>query len=271
MDARVTDPMPSPTEFNSRQDASERPSSWLETVGVLAFAIAVLAAATWAGNLAAVTLDWYVGIDTPQARPGGALQAFTAVRLSVFLAAFQLATIALTAAAARIFRGRRVAFLALSAPVGGLRACLGYCAILIAGAALYAGAVILQNRNALLGDIMLLSDMMHTDAWLMIVLAAVVGAPIAEEFLFRGMLYGVLRTSPLGMTMAAVITAVLWASVHAQYSLYGVFGIALIGLYLAWVREKTGSLVAPIVCHAVYNGCVLAVMLLMPERYMQMS
>lgn len=263
--------MPSPAEFNAPLDARECPRSWLETVGVLAVVVAILAASTWSGSLAAAAYDEYAGIDTPQARPGGALQLFAAVRLAIFLVAFQLATIVLTTAAVRIFRTKRVTFLALSVPAGGLQVCLAYCAVLIVGAALYAGAVILQNRNALLGDILLLSDMMRTDARWMIALAAVIGAPVAEEFLFRGLMYGVLRTSPLGKLAAGAITAVLWASVHAQYSLYGIFGIALIGLYLAWVREKTGSLVAPILCHAVYNACVLAVMLLVPERYMQMS
>ena len=162
-------------------------------------------------------------------------------------------------------------FLALSAPGGALAASFTFSAFLIAGAAVYAGAVLSFDRNALLGDVRLLADMLRTDVWWMIALAAVVGAPIAEEVLFRGLMYGVLRTSPLGKVAAAAITAIVWASVHAQYSLYGIFGIALIGLYLAWVREKTGGLLAPIICHAAYNASVLTVMMLVPERLTQMG
>ena len=260
-----------PRPLEPPPEQPDKARTWLESLGVLALVIAILAAATGAGSVAAGVVDWHVAIDTPQARPAGALEAFAAIRLAVFLATFQLTTLAMTYAAARLFRGGRVAFLALSAPGGGLAGSLTFSAALIAGAAVYAGAVLSFDRNALLGDVRLLADMMQTNAWWMIALAAVVGAPIAEEFLFRGLMYGVLRTSPFGKITAAAITAALWASVHAQYSLYGIFGIALIGLYLAWVREKTGGVLAPIVCHAAYNASVLTVMMLMPDRLMQMG
>lgn len=267
----MTGQTPPPSALETPSEAPDRARTWLETLGVLVLVIAILAAATAAGSLAAGVIDWHVAIDTPQARPAGALETFAAVRLAVFLAAFQLATLALTFAAARVFRDGRVAFLALSAPGQNLAASLTFSAVLIAGAAVYAGVVLSLDRNALLGDVRLLADMLRTNAWWMIAFAAVVGAPVAEEFLFRGLMYGVLRTSPLGKVVAAALTAVVWASVHAQYSIYGIFGIALIGLYLAWVREKTGGLLAPIVCHAAYNACVLAVMMLMPDRLMQMG
>ncbi|MBR2537655.1 MAG: CPBP family intramembrane metalloprotease [Hyphomicrobium sp.] len=260
-----------PSALQPLPHAPEQGRSWLETIGVLGLVIAILAAATGVGSLAAGVVDWHVAIDTPQARPAGALETFQALRLAVFLAAFQLATLVLTSVAARLFRGGRVTFLALSAPGGALAASFTFSAVLIVGAAIYAGAVLSFDRNALLGDVRLLADMLRTDVWWMIALAAVVGAPIAEEVLFRGLMYGVLRTSPFGKVAAAAITAIVWASVHAQYSLYGIFGIALIGLYLAWVREKTGGLLAPIICHAAYNASVLAVMMLVPERLTQMG
>lgn len=261
----------SPSALETLPQLPEQGRTWLETIGVLGLVIAILAAATGIGSLAAGVVDWHVAIDTPQARPGGALETFAALRLAVFLGAFQISTLLLTAIAARLFRGGRVTFLALSAPGGALAASFTLSAFLIAGAAVYAGAVLSFDRNALLGDVRLLADMLRTDVWWMIALAAVVGAPIAEEVLFRGLMYGVLRASPFGKVAAAAITAVVWASVHAQYSLYGIFGIALIGLYLAWVREKTGGLLAPIVCHAAYNASVLTVMMLMPERLTQMG
>ena len=77
------------------------------------------------------------------------------------------------------------------------------------------------------------------------VLAAGVGAPLAEECLFRGLLYGALRRSPLGAIGAAVVTAVMWALLHTSYSVYGLVAITLIGLYLAYVRERTGTLLTP--------------------------
>lgn len=75
-----------------------------------------------------------------------------------------------------------------------------------------------------------------------------------------GLLFGALRPSPLGFTGAAVVTAVTWALLHANYSPYGVAAITLIGLYLAWLRERTGSLLTPIVCHGAYNSLIILLM-----------
>lgn len=255
----------------TRPGMPEQPRGWLATAGVLLAGAAIMVVATAAGSLAASALDWWTDIDTPRAYPAGALQTYAAIRLAVFLGVFQLTALAATLLSARAFRGDRVAFMALSYRPNGVVTALPYIAGLLAMAAVYAGVVLLQDRDALLGDIQLLSEMIRSDGWWMIALAAIIGAPIAEEVLFRGLMFGVLRAGPLGVVAAAGITAVLWASVHGQYSLYGIVGIGLIGLYLAWVREKTGSLVAPILCHAAYNGAIIAVMMLLPEHLMQMG
>jgi hypothetical protein len=233
--------------------------------------VAILAIATGAGTLVAFALDWYADIGTARAHAPGALQAYIALRLAVFLAAFQLSALALTFAAARLFRGDRVAFMALCRPPGGLREIARYAGLLIAVAVIYGGAVLLKDRNALIGDIQLFADMMRSDTWWMIVLVAVIGAPVAEETVFRGLMYGMLRESRVGVIGAAAITALFWATVHAQYSVYGLIGIGLIGLYLAWVREQTGSLLTPIVCHAIYNGAIVLTLMLVPEHFVRMA
>ena len=245
--------------------------SWLESAGVVAAVVAILSLGTAAGTGATSALDWYADIGTPRAHAPGAVQAYVAMRLAVFLAAFQVTLLVSSLLAARLFRGDRVAFMALSYPKGGMVGMLPYGGILIASAAVYGAIVLLRDRNALLGDILLLADMMRSDAWWMIALAAIVGVPVAEEVLFRGLMFGVLKSGPVGVAGAAIISAVVWAGVHAQYSIYGIFGIALIGLFLAWVRERTESLAAPIGCHAAYNASVLAAMMLVPERFMQMG
>ena len=56
---------------------------------------------------------------------------------------------------------------------------------------------------------------------------------------------------------AALVTAVMWALLHANYSVYGLVAITLIGLYLAWLRERTGTLLTPIVCHGAYNSLIV--------------
>lgn len=245
--------------------------TWLETLGVVVAGAAILAVATGAGTLVGDALDWYADIGMARAHAPGALQAYITLRLAVFLAAFQLSTLVLTFAVARLFRGDRVAFMALRRPSGGLREVARYAGLLIAMAVIYASVVLLKDRNALVGDVQLFADMLHSDTWWMIVLVATIGAPVAEETVFRGLMYGVLRESPVGVFGAAAITALFWATVHAQYSVYGILGIGLIGLYLAWVREQTGSLLTPMVCHAIYNGAIVLAMLLLPEHLVRLS
>lgn len=84
-------------------------------------------------------------------------------------------------------------------------------------------------------------------------------APVSEEFFFRGMLYSALRER-LGFPLAALISGVLFGVVHA-----GPFNwppLVLIGIMLAYIYERTRSLLAPMVAHAVHNSFVMAMFFL---------
>jgi membrane protease YdiL (CAAX protease family) len=239
--------------------------SWLEAVAVLALGVAILAGATLAGAGAADQFDLWADVGTPRAYPAGTLEALSTARLGVFLATFQVTALLLTFVAARLFHGNRAALMALARPHGGIGWVVKSIAVLLVLAASYTSAVFAVDSGALLGDVQLFSDMLHTRTWWIVLLAAGIGAPIAEETLFRGLMYGVLRASPIGGIGAALVTTTLWASVHAQYSVYGLGAIFLIGLYLAWVREKTGSLMTPMLCHGIYNGTIVVALMLAPE------
>ena len=193
--------------------------TWPETLGVVVAAVAILAVATGAGTAASEGLDWYAGIGTAQAHAPGALQVYIALRLAVFLAAFQLSAVVRTCAASRHFQGDRVAFMARRRPLSSFRDIARYAGLLMVMAAVYGGVVLLKDRNALIGDIQVFADMMRSDTWWMIVLVATIGAPVVEETVFRGLMYGVLRESPVGIFGAAGITALFWAALHAQYSI----------------------------------------------------
>jgi ABC-2 type transport system permease protein len=83
---------------------------------------------------------------------------------------------------------------------------------------------------------------------------AVVAAPLAEEFIFRGLVFGGLRRS-LGLMPSMLMSAALFAIVHPPASMIPVF---VLGLGAAWLYERTRSLLAPVLMHAVYNAVVLA-------------
>ena len=55
-------------------------------------------------------------------------------------------------------------------------------------------------------------------------------------------------------------SAVLFAVIH--FSLLGLVPIFLLGLWLAWLYERTHSLLASIVLHATFNGISVALALL---------
>lgn len=93
-----------------------------------------------------------------------------------------------------------------------------------------------------------------------LVLAAVF-APLAEEAFFRGMLYPALA-GRLGVRAGIVLTALPFALLHAVEDLVegDLAGAALVvglilplGLLLAWVYHRRGTLAAPVLVHAVFN------------------
>lgn len=84
--------------------------------------------------------------------------------------------------------------------------------------------------------------------------ALVVAAPVFEEVLFRGFLYEGLRRARMGAGGTIVVTTLLWTILHvAQYDLFFLALIALIGILLGIARERTGSLYVPLAIHAVNN------------------
>jgi membrane protease YdiL (CAAX protease family) len=89
--------------------------------------------------------------------------------------------------------------------------------------------------------------------------AAVIGAPIAEEIIFRGYLYPVAKKYT-STWFAALFTGVLFGVVHMN--LLGLPTLALMGVALAVLYERTGSLWVPVLCHMAFNGMQITGMLL---------
>lgn len=84
--------------------------------------------------------------------------------------------------------------------------------------------------------------------WVVLVIGVIV--PIGEEVFFRGFVYSGLRAR-WGVAVGLVGSAVFFAAVHVQL-VHGL-PIFVVGLLLAVLYERTGSLLPPIVAHALYN------------------
>lgn len=98
--------------------------------------------------------------------------------------------------------------------------------------------------------------------WIILILS-VVAAPIAEESLFRGMLYPAIRKAlgpRHGVWIAAVVTSLLFAVIHWHAaSFLPLFTLAMV---FALVFERTDSLAAVIGGHALWNASTMAPLLI---------
>ncbi len=83
------------------------------------------------------------------------------------------------------------------------------------------------------------------------IVSVVMMAPIAEELLFRGILFNTIKHA--GYPLAGMFaSAALFALVHGSVAL--MLPLFVMGFALAWVYEKSGSIIAPIVMHATFNA-----------------
>jgi len=102
-------------------------------------------------------------------------------------------------------------------------------------------------------DAELSSFLTRADQPLWICVLLIVAAPMLEEFLFRGLVFQGLRRST-GPVLAILGSAALFALVHPPMAVIPVFGL---GIAAAISFNRSRFLLAPILTHAVYNGCVL--------------
>jgi uncharacterized protein len=96
----------------------------------------------------------------------------------------------------------------------------------------------------------------------MLGLTAAVIAPVAEETIFRGFLYGVTKRFS-DRWFAAIFTSVVFACVHRHVgSAVPLFTLAM-GFAIAY--ETTGCLLVPIAMHGLFNAFNLALLVFAPQ------
>ena len=95
------------------------------------------------------------------------------------------------------------------------------------------------------------SKTMNQSGLLVAFITLVILAPVAEEALFRGYLYGKMRKSA-NVVVAIVLTSIAFAVVHGQINVgIDVFALSVI---LCLLRELTGSIWAGILLHMIKNA-----------------
>jgi membrane protease YdiL (CAAX protease family) len=83
-----------------------------------------------------------------------------------------------------------------------------------------------------------------------------IAAPITEEFTVRGLIYRGWSQSFLGPVGAIVLSSILWALIHHQYSWYYVCQIFLVGLIFGHLRRRSSSTWLTVVTHGLFNLAV---------------
>lgn len=86
---------------------------------------------------------------------------------------------------------------------------------------------------------------------------AVVVAPLTEEFIFRGYVYGVTKRFT-DRWFAALFSAVIFAVVHHDVS--ATLPLFLLAVGLAAAYEATGCLLVPVIMHAIFNAWNLVIL-----------
>jgi uncharacterized protein len=93
-----------------------------------------------------------------------------------------------------------------------------------------------------------------SEGWLALLwVATVLVAPAGEEITFRGFLFRGFVRSDRTAWPAIVVISLLWASLHLQYDWTGIAEIFVAGLFLGWVRWRSGSTLLTFLLHSLFN------------------
>jgi len=185
-------------------------------------------------------------LDTLLAAP------FDGVMVAVFILVANPLTIAVMALAVRLARASQVEYLALVLPqrrdvIVGLVSLVVL--IALSDVLLYLGGYDLVTSFQLQSY-----TTAADEGWLPALLfAALIVAPIAEEIMFRGFLFRGWARSDRTALLAIVVISVLWALLHVQYDWTGIVQIFVIGLFLGWMRWRSGSTLLTFLLHALFN------------------
>jgi membrane protease YdiL (CAAX protease family) len=108
----------------------------------------------------------------------------------------------------------------------------------------------------------LLTDTSSHAAQIYLVIFAVLIAPVAEEFIFRGVLFPFLKQHNMPKT-AWLGLNLFFAFMHADAAIF--IPLFVLSIALTWLYEKTDNLFAPIFAHALFNAANLILLKYSPQ------
>lgn len=153
--------------------------------------------------------------------------------------------------------GERTAVLALGPPRQGWWSYVEAAILVLVAAASMSSIIQAIDPGLVRKDLNRFGEIISSSYWWAMFPMVGIGAPLWEEFAFRGFLLSALGQSPLGVIGGAILLSAIWAGVHA-YSMAGMLQVFVIGLVFSAILIRSGSLRVPIVIHAAYNILVTA-------------
>jgi hypothetical protein len=94
------------------------------------------------------------------------------------------------------------------------------------------------------------SQAIYSNSFLVTAFCGAIVAPVAEEYLFRGLVYGRIRDY-LGVKWGIVLSALIFGAFHGNMAQFIYAG--LLGLVFAWALEYYQTITAPILLHVAAN------------------
>jgi hypothetical protein len=177
---------------------------------------------------------------------------YDGVLVTLFILVSNPVSVAVLAAAVAFARADFAGYMGLTWPARrDAMAAIGWLIVLIA---VGDGLLYLSGR-ALVTPFQLQSYITaKAEGWLIpMAAAAIIVAPAGEELMFRGFLFRGLVRSPRSAWPGIIAISLLWAVLHLQYDWAGMLQIFIIGLFLGWVRWRSGSTLLTFFLHALFN------------------
>jgi hypothetical protein len=186
--------------------------------------------------------DWNSILDDP----------FDGKLVTLFILISNPATVAVLALAARLARFSQVEYFALHWP--RRRDVAEGIAWLIGLIAISDGLLYLSGRSLVTSFQLQSYVTAAAEGWVpAMLIGAIVIAPAGEEVMFRGFLFRGWVRSERSAWPAIIVISVLWAALHVQYDWTGVLQIFVIGLFLGWIRWRSGSVLLTFLLHGLFN------------------
>lgn len=136
---------------------------------------------------------------------------------------------------------------------GGFVLALAICPFVLAGSVIFARRVIPDFELPVHPTITALHGGASTFvSRLVLWTGAVAIAPLAEEVFFRGLLQTVVLNTARSRWKAITLVSVIFAAIHFSQP-HAIPALFVLGVILGYAYERSGSLIPPIVIHALFN------------------